>query len=77
MQKLRQDFSIGENLRSLRKRAGLTQDQTAAKLQLYGSATTRSLYSRYETGELNISISDLKALKEIFKCEYRDFFEDL
>lgn len=75
MGKLRQDVTIGHNLKKQRKSANLTQEQTIAKLQLRGSNITRSTYSRYETGELNIKISDLIWLKEIFKCNYDDFFD--
>ena len=75
--KLRQDISIGNNLRKLRKKSRLVQWQTAAKLQVRGCDITRSVYSKYETGELNIPVSVLIALKDIFKCEYADFFEGL
>lgn len=74
MDRIRQDTSIGGNLRRLRLKCGLTQEETAAKLQTHGSNTTRAIYSRYETGELNIRVSDLKFLKLIFKCSYEDFF---
>ena len=33
-QKIKQDIVIGYNIRKLRKRAGLTQEQTVARLQL-------------------------------------------
>ncbi|MGL4791611.1 MAG: helix-turn-helix domain-containing protein [Anaerotignaceae bacterium] len=74
MDKLRQDVNIGYNIRLLRKKANFTQEQVVAKLQLNNSKTTRSIYSRYETGELNIKISDLIILKEIFNCSFDDFF---
>ncbi len=74
MDKLRQDSSIGDNIKRLRKENKLTQKDVETKLQLAGSSTTRSIYSRYETGELNIKISDLRILKEIFKCSFDDFF---
>ena len=77
MHKLRQDVNIGSNLREIRKRAGLTQEQVTAQLQVIGSNITRSIYSRYETGELNIKISDLIGLKRIFHCLYDDFFQGL
>lgn len=80
MQKLCQDKNIkniGNNLKRLRNNAKLTQEQVAAQLQIMGSNTTRSTYSRYETGELNIKISDLIGLKKIFRCRYDDFFVDL
>lgn len=75
MDKIRQDMNIGKNLRTLRKKAGLTQEQTAAQLQVLKSDTTRTLYSRYETGELNIKVSDLIHLRQIFHCSYEDIFE--
>ncbi|MCD7947696.1 MAG: helix-turn-helix domain-containing protein [Oscillospiraceae bacterium] len=77
MQKLRQDVNMGKNLRILRMKAQLTQSQVAAKLQVSGSDITRSVYSRYETGELNIKASDLIRLKKIFYCQYDDFFVGL
>ena len=77
MQKLRQDVNMGNNLRALRLKATLTQEQVAAQLQVLGSDTTRSTYSRYETGELNIKIGDLVRLKKIFACQFEDFFEGL
>ena len=73
--KIRQDISIGDNLRDLRKKNKLTQEQVAAKMQLLGCSINRSVYSRYETGELNIRVSDLAALKKVFNCQYDDFFD--
>ena len=77
MQKLRQDRNMGANLQKLRKAAGLTQEQVTAQLQVRKCEISRSVYSRYETGELNICISHLIALKSIFHCEYEDFFSAL
>lgn len=77
MKKLAADVNMGSNLRGLRKTHGFTQDQLVAKLGILGVSTTRSLYSRYETGELNIPISLLIGLHEIYKCSYDTFFEGL
>lgn len=74
MSRLRQDINIGSQIRALRMNCSMTQDQVVTRLQLDGSVTTRSIYSRYETGELNIKISDLVMLKNIFKCSFDDFF---
>lgn len=74
MNKLRQDLNLGMNLRAIRNKHKYTQEQIVAKLQVLGSETNRSIYSRYETGELNIKISDLVGLKEIYDCSYDDFF---
>ncbi|MFQ7789955.1 hypothetical protein [Monoglobus pectinilyticus] len=37
----------------------------------------RTTYEKYENGELNIRISVLVALREIYDCKYDDFFEGL
>ena len=77
MHKLRPDMDIGGNIRNLRKKQGLTQDQVVAKLQLLGIEVSRSVYSRYEINRLNIKVSELVALKKIFNCQYDDFFVGL
>lgn len=77
MNKLRQDINIGAKIRKLRQGLGLTQEEVTAKMQVLGCEDiSRSLYSRYETGELNIKISHLRALKQIFKCSYDDLLDD-
>lgn len=77
MQKFRPDMDIGGNIRNLRKKNGLTQDQVVAKLQLLDVNISRSIYSRYEINRLNICVSEIVALKKIFNCTYEDFFEGL
>lgn len=74
--KLRQDINIGVNIRKMRQQNNLTQEAVALKLQIMGyGEVTRSLYSRYETGELNLKVSHLRALKEIFRCSYDDLLD--
>ena len=77
MSTLKQDISIGQNLKKLRKRMQITQEQIVAQMQLYNCKISRSIYSQMESGTYNIRISELLVLKEIFKCEYSDFFKDL
>ena len=73
--KLKQDVSIGDNLRALRKTARLSQESVAAKLQLMGIPASREIISQMERGEYSIRISVLKALKEIYNVSsYDDFF---
>ncbi|MBO5342344.1 MAG: helix-turn-helix transcriptional regulator [Lachnospiraceae bacterium] len=73
-QKIKQDISIGSNIRSLRKKAHLTQEQVVAYLQLSGSELSRSSYSQIECGTYNIRVSELNMLKKLFKCDYNAFF---
>ena len=77
-QKLKQDFTIGPNLKALRKKSGLTQAQVAAKLQVAGLDVSRGMYAQMEQGTYSIRISVLAALKAIFKLEsYDEFFRGL
>ena len=77
MQKLRPEMDIGHNIQRLRKNAGLTQDQTVAKLQLMGLEISKSTYAKIETNRMNIRVSELVALSQIFNAQFNDFFEGL
>ena len=74
-QKIKQDYCIGANLRRLRKQAGLTQEQAAARLQVEGIDMTRDFYAHIETGDYNIRVSELAALRKIYQCSYDDIFQ--
>ena len=76
-QKLRRDLNMGNNLRKLRLDAGFSQEKLCAELQRRGCDIGRSTYEKYESGELNIRISVLIKLKEIYDCSYDDFFAGL
>lgn len=77
MQKLRPDMDIGHNIQKLRKATGLTQDQVVAKMQLMGLEISKSTYAKIETNRMNIRISELAALREIFNVTFNDFFMNL
>ena len=76
-QKIKQDICLGENLQKLRKRAGLTQEQLAAKLQVEGIDMSRDFYAHIETGVYNIRVSELSAMRKILKVTYDEIFEGL
>jgi len=75
--KLKQDISIGANIRNLRKQARMTQEQVVAKLQILGIDMSRDFYAHIETGTYNIRISELAGLRKVFGVEYNDFFTDI
>jgi len=78
VQKIRQDISIGENIRKLRDGAGYTQEETVAKMQVLGCSLSRSTYSQIECGTYNVRVSELIALKQIFRLSSFDpFFMEL
>ena len=69
--------SIGRRIQQYRKKKGLTQEQTVAKLQVLGSPITRSTYSLIEMGKGNIFVSDLVGLSQIFGVDYHEFFKGI
>ena len=71
--KIKQDISIGKNLKELRKNARLSQEEVAAKLELMGP-----IISQMELGHYSIRVSVLLALKQIYNAAtFDDFFKDL
>ena len=76
-QKLRRDLRMGDNLRRLRLEHRLSQEKLCAELQRSGCDIGRTTDAKYESGELNIRISVLVALRRLYGCAYDDFFEGL
>lgn len=73
---LKQDISIGQNLKILRKKANLSQREAAAQLEILGIPITEDILSKMEQGRYSIRISALFALKTIYKVHSFDaFFE--
>ena len=65
---------IGNNIRSLRERAGLTQEQVAAKLQINGCDITRSAVAKIEVGQRHLYPDEIILIKNILKAEYDEIF---
>ena len=76
-QKIRRDRNMGDNLRRLRDRAGISQEKLCAELQRRGCDIGRTTYAKYEAGELNIRASVLIELRKIYQCSYDEFFAGL
>lgn len=75
--KLKQDISIGTNLRKYRTATGMSQEYTAKKLQLKGLDIHPKIISEMELGKYSVRISILLALAELYKTPIQDFFADL
>lgn len=76
-EKIRQDISIGRNIRALRRKARLTQEEVVAKMDERGLVCSRSIYSQMECGRYNIRVSELVAFSEIFGVDYNAFFQSV
>lgn len=65
---------IGENIRALRERAGLTQEQVAARLQLGGCDITRSAVAKIEVGQRHLYPDEIILFREILSTTYDEIF---
>ena len=74
---INQDISIGSNLKALRLRNKLSQEDVAVKLQVMGFTMSREIVSQMELGRHNIRVSVLLALKELYNATFDEIFADL
>ena len=65
---------IGKNIRVLRERAGLTQEQVAARLQVGGCDITRSAVAKIEVGQRHLYPDEIILLREILCATYDEIF---
>lgn len=66
---------IGNNIRKLREKAGLTQEQVAAKLQINGCDITRSAVAKIEVGQRHLYPDEIILLRKILSASYEEIFE--
>lgn len=68
------ETAIGNNIRVLREKNKLTQDQVAAKLQISGCDITRSAVAKIEVGQRHLYPDEIILLKHILNVEYDEIF---
>lgn len=66
---------IGGNIKKLREKAGLTQEQVAARLQINGCDITRSAIAKIEVGQRHLYPDEIILLKDILSATYEEIFE--
>lgn len=66
---------IGKNIRALRERVGMTQEQLAAKLQTNGCDITRSAVAKIEVGQRHLYPDEIILIKEILKVSFEEIFD--
>lgn len=62
---------VTNNMKSLRNRIGLSQQETSEKL-----GVSRTTYCDYEVNPSKVKLETFKKLAEIFGCELADFFKE-
>ena len=66
---------LGQNLRDILIRQGLTQEEVSTRLQIRGCDVTRSALAKIEAGQRHLYPQKLKALREIFRVTYEEILE--
>lgn len=65
---------IGNNIRILREKASLTQEQLSAQLQVNGCDITRSALAKIEVGQRHLYPDEIILIKEILGVSFDDIF---
>ncbi len=67
--------SVGQNIRVLREKVGMTQETLAAKLQLEGCDITRSAVAKIEVGQRHLYSDEVILIKKILNVSYDEIFD--
>ena len=65
---------IGNNIRKLREKSGMTQDTLSAKLQINGCDITRSAVAKIEVGQRHLYPDEILLIKKILNVSYDEIF---
>lgn len=65
---------LGQQIRCLREKADLTQEQLSAKLQVCGCDITRSALAKIEVGQRHLYPDEIKFIKEILDVSFEEIF---
>lgn len=65
---------IGQNIRKLRERSGLTQEQLSARLQVCGCDITRSAVAKIEVGQRHLYPDEIILIRQILNVSYDEIF---
>ena len=66
---------IGSNIRAIREKKKITQDELAAKLQVRGCDITRSAVSKIEIGQRHLYPDEIILIKEILDTDFDKIFK--
>ncbi len=65
---------VGQNIRFLREKSGITQEELSAKLQLAGCDVTRSAVAKIEVGQRHLYPDEIILIKQILDVSFDDIF---
>ena len=65
---------LGQNIKFLREKANLTQEDLSVRLQVNGCDITRSAVAKIEVGQRHLYPDEIKILRQILNVNYDDIF---
>lgn len=68
------EIAFGKNIRTLRKKKKLTQEQFSAQLQVKGCDITRSALAKIEVGQRHLYPDEIRLLKELLGVTFEELF---
>lgn len=68
------ETAFGNNIRRLRRKKNLTQEQLTAKLQTNGCDITRSALAKIEVGQRHLYPDEIRLLKELLDVSFDELF---
>lgn len=69
------ELRVGNNIRLLHEKRGITQDQLAARLQVNGCDITRSALAKIEVGQRHLYPDEIILLKALLAVNYDEIFD--
>ncbi len=66
---------VGNNIRLLRGKCGMTQDLLATRMQLAGCDITRSALAKIEVGQRHLYPDEIILIKEILGVSYEEILK--
>ena len=67
--------AVGANIRTLREKAKMTQDELSAKMQVEGCDITRSALAKIEVGQRHMYPYEIIVIKKILKVSFDDILQ--
>ena len=68
------EIEFGKNIRTLRKKKKLTQEQLSAQLQVKGCDITRSALAKIEVGQRHLYPDEIRLIKELLGVTFEELF---
>ena len=65
---------MGNNIRKIREKIGMTQEMLSTKLQLAGCDITRSAIAKIEVGQRHLYPDEIILIKEILDTDFDSIF---